>query len=416
MFDPQKIKQDFPIFSNHSGLLYLDNAATTHKPQAVITAISDYYQTNNANVGRGVYDLAEASSQSLNQARQTIANFFGAQAEELILTGNSTAAINGVAYGWADHHLQPEDIILTSILEHHSNLVVWQQVAKRTRAKLVFTGLKPTGQISIEQLQTQLKKYQPQLLALSYVSNTTGAVLDLGQVTQLVKEHSPSTKILIDGAQAVGRIPINFSKLNIDFFAFSGHKMLGPMGSGGLLVKKELLNSGEMQPWLFGGGMIEQVKLQQTEFNHDLNQRFMAGTPDVAGAVGLAAACQYLNKLGIEKVLAHDQHLLRYALMRLSQLKKDIKLVDPTQMVTNKTQLQRVGSVAFISHFAQAHDVAQALNQEKVAVRSGYHCAQPLHEQQQWPPTVRLSFSVYNSKSDIDFLLLALNKIKKMFL
>jgi cysteine desulfurase/selenocysteine lyase len=237
----------------------------------------------------------------------------------------------------------------------------------------------------------------------------------LEQVTELVEKHSPDTKILIDGAQAAGRIPLDFSRLDIDFLAFSGHKMLGPMGSGGLLVKKQLVQSRAMKPWFFGGGMIEQVKLQQTEFSQDIRERFTPGTPDVAGAVGLAAACQYLNSLKVKEVLEHDQHLIRYALMRLSKLEPDIKLIGPTQAVTNERGLQRVGSVAFIPHFAQAHDVAQALNQEKIAVRSGYHCAQPLHDQQQWSPTVRISFSVYNSKSDVDRLLSALKKARDIF-
>ncbi len=408
MFKPKQLRKDFPLLKHNPDLVYLDNAATSHKPQAVLDAVNNYYKTANANVGRGVYDLAQASTEHLENSRQKIADFFKAQPEELILTSGTTAAINGAAYGWADHNLGPDDVILISLLEHHSNLVVWQQVMQRTGAKLAYVGPGPDGQLDWDEFKNKLQNLTPKLVALSHVSNVTGAYTDLERAAQLVADYTDECRILVDGAQAVPHLPLNFSDLNIDFYAFSGHKMLGPMGTGGLLVKKELLESGEMQPWFFGGGMVEQVHQQKTKFNSKIKNLFQAGTPNTAGAVGLAAACDYLSGLGMGQVLEHDQHLVKYALLQIAEADGLLELVGPVQSVPNGKQLIRVGSVAFIPRFAQAHDTAQVLNQQNVAVRSGYHCAMPLHTYFNWPPTLRASFSVYNTKEDIDQMIAAL--------
>jgi cysteine desulfurase/selenocysteine lyase len=415
MFDPTQVRSQFPIFHQHPDLVYLDNAATSQKPQVMIDAIVDYYQTNNANVGRAVYNLAESSTEILQQSRETIAQFFRAQPEELILTRNTTEAINGVAYGWADHHLKKDDVILASLLEHHSNLVVWQEVMKRTGAKLVLVNVTPSGQLDWQDFSEKLKKFQPKLVALTHVSNVTGAYIDLNQVSELVRQHSRA-KILIDGAQAVPHLSVDFNELDVDFYAFSGHKMLGPMGVGGLLVKSELLKTQDMQPWFFGGGMIEHVLQLESTYHPNPQERFQAGTPDVAGAVGLAAACDYLTKLGMDKVLEHDQHLVKYAVLRLAKLRHLLELIGPVESVPNIDELVRVGSVAFIPRFAAAHEVALVLSQENVALRSGYHCAEPLHTHFNWPATLRISFNVYNSKDDIDQLVQALKLASDKFL
>lgn len=413
MFNSKQLKTDFPIFTHHPDLVYLDNAATTHKPQSVIQVVSNYYRTANANVGRGVYDLAEASTQVLADSKQVIANFFNAGTGELILTSGATEAINGAAYGWADHQLNQDDFILLSLLEHHSNLVVWQEVIKRTGAKLVYAQLTEQGTLDWDDFAKKLKDFQPKLTALTHVSNVTGAYLDLKQVVKIVKKNSPQTKVLIDGTQSASHLPIDFSKLKLDFFAFSGHKMLGPMGIGGLLVKKELLKNQEFQPWYFGGGMVDQVGLLRSEYRQEISERFQAGTPNVAGAVGLAAACKYLSDLNMEQVLKNDQHLVCYALMRLAEIKQLVKLIGPVNPVTNQELLIRVGSVAFIPQFASSHDLAQVLNQSQIAVRSGFHCAMPLHQHFNWPPTLRASFGVYNDQEDIDQLITALKTAQK---
>lgn len=405
MFEPTLIKKDFPIFDQpaHQNLVYLDSAATSHKPQAVLTALTDYYRTANANVGRGVYDLATTSTQIFQASRQVIADFLGAKRSELILGRNATEAINGVAAGWAMSHLQPGDVILVSLLEHHANLVCWQQVATARQAKLEVVSLTADGQIDLEDLQAKLRQSAVKLVALSYLSNTLGSILPVAEVVKLVHHLAPTARILLDAAQATSHLPINFDQLGTDFLAFSGHKMLGPMGSGGLLVKQSLLTSGEFHPWLFGGGMIKEVSWEKTTFNDDLEERFVAGTPDVAGAVGLAAACQYLTKLHMAEVQAHDQQLVNYALAKLAAI-PEIKIIGPVK--------NRAGSVAFIHQSAHAHDVAQILASEGIAVRSGHHCCMPLHHHYHWAGSVRASFSVYNSLADIDRLIAGLAKVK----
>ncbi|MEA2056227.1 MAG: aminotransferase class V-fold PLP-dependent enzyme [Patescibacteria group bacterium] len=425
MFDPKKVKKAFPIFQQKSNknLVYLDNAATSQKPQSVLDAMTYYYQQSNANVGRGVYQLANNSTVIYGQARKKIANFFKADSSELILTRNSTEAINGVAYGWADHNLQKDDVILISLMEHHANLVVWQEAARRNQAKLEYAHLTAEGELDLKELEQKLKSLPVKLLALTHVSNTLGTRVSVPEIVKLVQKHSKKTRVLIDGAQSAPHLPIDFKKLNIDFFVFSGHKMLGPMGIGGLLVRQQILKSKEMWPWLFGGGMIDKVTKQKTKFNQDLAERFLAGTPDVANAVGLAAACDYLDKLDMKFVLQHEQDLVRYTLQQLSQL-KEIEVIGPTK--------SRIGSVTFMHQQTHPHDVvqvldnegvaqvlnnegvAQVLDNEGVAVRSGYHCCIPIHQHYDWPATIRVSFSVYNTKDDIDCLINALKKVKNI--
>lgn len=405
-----QIKTDFPIFDRHFDghkLVYLDSAATSQKPRSVIEVISNYYQKHNANVHRGVHQLADESTELYEQARAGIARFFGAFDDELILTRNTTEALNLVAYGWADHHLSSNDVILTSSLEHHSNLVVWQEACRRTGAELRFVNLTQHGEIDLDSLAKQLQTLgkRVKLVALSHVSNTLGSLLDIEKVQALTKKVG--AKLVIDGAQSAPHLPINFDRLKVDFFAFSGHKLLGPMGSGGLLVSSSLLADNQFRPSLFGGGMIEQVALQQTKFHPKSRERFTAGTPDVASALGLVSACDYLHKLDMKKVAEHDLSLVIYAWEKLKNIKQ-IELVGPPPP-------NRVGSVAFVHRQVHAHDVAQVLASQGVAVRSGHHCTMPLHNQFGWNATVRASFGVYNSFDDIDALVKALAKVEKVF-
>jgi cysteine desulfurase / selenocysteine lyase len=415
MLDPNSIRADFPILSrliNGKQLVYLDNAATSQKPRQVIDAIVGYYSNHNANVHRGVHTLSDESTELLTKSRQTIADFFGAENDELILVRNTTEAINGVAYGWADQHLKTGDVVLTTLMEHHSDLVVWQETCRRTGAKLEVIPVDSNGRLLLESLKEKLKTLPVKLVALTHVSNTLGTINPIEKIVQLIKSNNRQIKILVDGAQAAPHIKVDFHVLDVDFYIFSGHKMLGPMGIGGLLVKKELLSTGEMRPWLFGGGMIHSVAIEHTTYHDELSELFTAGTPDVASAVGLAAACNYLSQIGMSNVEAHDRSLVAYALEKLSHI-KELTIIGPT--VGESSALDRLGSVAFVYENVHAHDVAQVLDSEGIAVRSGHHCTMPLHVANKWQATTRASFQVYTTEAEIDTLVTALEKVKKVF-
>ncbi|MBP7768556.1 SufS family cysteine desulfurase [Candidatus Woesebacteria bacterium] len=421
MFDPRELQNDFPILHrsvNGTRLVYLDNAATSQKPTVVIDAIANYYRTSNANVHRGVHTLSDESTHLWENSRQDIAHFFGAENDELILTRNTTEALNGVAYGWGDGHIHAGDVILTTLIEHHANIVPWQQLAARTGARLDFINLDVDGRVDLSHFEFLLAGYgsKVKLIALAHVSNAVGTLLPLSEIvkridTQFTAENRP--KICIDGAQSAPHIPISFDAMGVDFFAFSGHKMLGPMGVGGLLVKKALLKNNEMKPWQFGGGMIAEVQRETTTFNDTISERFTPGTPDVASAVGLAAACRYLAVLGMNAVQAHDQQLVAYAILKLRE-EKMVTLVGP-QHAIGTAPIDRVGSVSFIYTGVHAHDVAQVLDSAGIAVRSGHHCTMPLHTHFHWQATVRVSFSVYTTTEDIDALIEGLHKVATVF-
>ncbi len=426
MYDPVRVKADFPIFQQPAtaSLVYLDNAATSQKPQAVIDAISNYYKNSNANVHRGVHRLSDESTMAWLDARQTIAEFFGAKPSELIITRNTTEAINGVAYGWGDRQLKAGEAIMVSQMEHHANLVPWQELCRRTGAELKIIPVLSDGRLDSRWYEQNLNK-KVKLVALQHVSNALGTIHPVNWFIDLAQ--TMGARVLIDAAQSAPHLPINFTKMQADFLAFSGHKMLGPMGIGGLLVREELLNTNEMRPWLFGGGMIAQVAETSAEYHPDPTERFTAGTPDVASAVGLATACNYLKNLSMSAVLEHDQSLVIYALEKLAE-NKGIELLGVTKPAFVDTtptyelkgefsqlQIDRVGSVSFLYQGVHPHDVAQVLDSEGVAVRSGHHCCMPLHTKFGWPGSVRASFSVYSTKSDVDRLLLALDKVKKVF-
>ncbi|NCN03586.1 MAG: SufS family cysteine desulfurase [Candidatus Pacebacteria bacterium] len=403
-------KADFPIFKKYPQLVYLDNAATSQKPQVVLDAINNYYTNACANVHRGVHKLSDASTEIFELSKRKIALFFGAKTTELILTRNATEAINGLAYGWAEKSLKEGDVILASIMEHHANIVPWQELGKRMGTKLDFINVTAEDLLDLNDLKEKIKKYgkKIKLISISHVSNALGTVNPIDQVRKIIDDNKLKCRLAVDGAQSAPHMKVDFHKLDIDFYAFSGHKMLGPMGIGGLVVKEELLKSGEMSPWLFGGGMIESVYKDKTTFNEDLSERFIAGTPDVASATGLAIACDYLEKIGMVEVEKHDRSLVRYAIDELKKI-EEIEIVGP---VNNK---HRLGSVTFIYKGVHAHDVAQILDSENVAVRSGHHCTMPLHLENKWIATVRASFSVYNDESDVDKLIEAIKKIKKVF-
>lgn len=437
MLNSVLIKKDFPLLSRKihgKDLVYLDNSATSQKPQSVIDAITNYYENHVANVHRGVHTLSDESTELFENGKQKIANFFGAKQHELIFVRNTTEAINGVAYGWGEQNIIAGDVILVSVLDHHSNIVVWQELAKRKQAQLIFVRVTQTGLLDMSHFETLLKEFSKKikLVALPHVSNALGTVIPIAEIVALVKRANPQIRILVDGAQSAPHMPIHFDKLGVDFFAFSGHKMLGPMGIGGLFVREELLKTEEMRPWLFGGGMISEVHESHTLFHEDINERYVAGTPDVASVVGLAAACEYLQNLGmqgngdIEKksgmqtVLEHDLALVTYALQELAKVEQ-VTVVGPNldafpDLNSNSQHPDRVGSVSFLYEGVHAHDVAQVLDSQGVAVRSGHHCTMPLHTSQHWVATTRASFQIYNTKADVDALIFALRKVQEVLL
>jgi len=408
MFDPLLVRADFPILSvsHPSGhpLVYLDSAATSQKPQAVIDAIVEYYQTSNANIHRGIHFLGDQSTKNWHAARQTVASFFGCSEEELVLVRNTTEALNAIAISWGEQHLRAGSTILATQLEHHSNLVPWQQLCKRKGTSLELIPVLPDGTLDQSWFAHRLEDTSRpvQLLALSHVSNTLGTINPIQEMGKLAKKHGVT--VVVDGAQAAPHLPIRFNSLPVDFYVVSAHKMLGPMGIGALLVKKDVLTT--LEPWLFGGGMIDRVEDTTATFADDLVDRFTAGTPDVAGIVGWAAACQYLESLGMSHVAAHDEQLVMYAIEQL-QHNSRVKLVGP--------RTHRCGSVAFVYEGVHAHDVAQILDSEGIAVRSGHHCTMPLHTHMKWGATTRISFNVYSSTQDIDRLVEALSKVDAIF-
>lgn len=409
------VRSRFPIFQSpeQRDLVYFDSGATTQKPAEVIEAIREYYLHSTANVHRGVYDLADKSTMLWEESRKTIAHFVGVEADELILTRNTTEAINGVVYGWGEHKVSSADVIVVSGMEHHANLVPWQELAKRKGAQLEILPVDTAGQVKLSDLEALLQNKSVALVAIAHVSNVLGSVVDVQAIAHLIKrvnrDRGSSTRLLVDGAQAVPHLEVDVKKLGADFYVFSGHKMYGPMGIGALIVRQELLNSGEMTPWLYGGGMIEQVQSYSATYSDNLSDRFTAGTPDVASAVGLAAACRFLTEIGMSAIADHSRELVRQAWHILSE-HKEVELIGP-----DPNSYARTASVAFVHRSVHAHDVAQVFNSEHVAVRSGHHCAMPLHTQFKWSATTRLSFGVYNNSTELEKIPVVLEKIKKLF-
>jgi cysteine desulfurase / selenocysteine lyase len=411
MLDVSTVKNDFPILTRQikgHPLVYLDNAATSQKPQVVIDAISDYYQNHNANVHRGIHTLGDESTRMYQEARETVAHFIGAKdPHELIFTRNTTEAINLVAFSWGLQNLKPDDQIIVTELEHHSNLVTWQRVCELTGAKLVHLPVDGNGDLALDYLQS-LVNQSTKLVALTHVSNVLGTVVDVQHVAKEIKRHSQA-KIMVDGAQSAPHMPIHVHDLNIDFFAFSGHKMCGPMGIGGLWVKKDILKN--LDPFLVGGGMIDQVSKQSSSWA-ELPDRFDAGTPNVADAVGLAAACDYLKNIGMIEIQEHERELTKYALEKFTDLENQNLIT----LYGSRDHNKRAGIITFNINGVHAHDVAQILDRESgVAIRSGHHCNQILLESLETTATARASFYLYNTPQDIDTLIEGINKVKQIF-
>ncbi len=403
-FDPAAVRRHFPVLAqevNGHPLCYLDNAATTQKPAVVIDAVASFYRESNANVHRAAHELGERATALYEGARARVARFVGAaRPEEIVFTRNATEAVNLVAYAWARRRLGPGDEILLTPMEHHSNLVPWQQVAAEKGARLRYAELTPDGRLDLDSVRAALSE-RTRLVALTHASNVLGTINPVAEVARLA--HAAGALVLVDAAQSVPHLPVAVAELGADWFAFSGHKMLGPTGIGGLWGRYELLDG--MEPFLYGGDMIRSVERHRSTWA-EVPYRFEAGTPHVAGAVGLAAAVEFLEELGMEAVFAHEQELVRYALERLAEL-PGVEVYGPPP--------PRSGLVSFNLRGIHPHDVATFLNEYGVAIRAGHHCAQPLMDWLGVAATNRASFYVYNDRDDVDRLAEALARARAFF-
>lgn len=403
-FNAEAIKKDFSILDqivNDEPLVYLDNAATTQKPKQVLAAIEDYYLRDNANVHRGVHTLAERATAAYEAARERVRSFINAaSSREVLFTRGTTTSLNWVSQ-FAAERLQPGDEVLISIMEHHSNVIPWQEACRKTGAKLVYVYLKD-GALDMEDFHAKLTE-RTKFVSLAHASNVLGVINPIKEIAQLV--HQRGAILVVDGAQSIPHMKIDVQDLDVDFFAFSGHKMAGPTGIGVLYGKEELLE--QMSPVEFGGEMIDFVYEQEATWK-ELPWKFEAGTPNMAGAIGLAAAIDYLEELGMDAIAQHEQDLISYVFPKL-------QAVEGLTIYGSQDLAQRSGVIAFNLGGLHPHDVATALDYEGVAVRAGHHCAQPLLTYLQVPATVRASFYVYNTYADCDKLVDALEKTKEFF-
>ena len=391
-----------PINSNKV-LVYLDSSATSQKPSGVIDAMNDYYESKNANIHRGVHYLAETATDAYENSRQRIADFIGAKsAREIIFTRNTTESINLVAYSWARKYLSVGDQIILTEMEHHSNLVPWQILAQELGVGLNFIPVDTDGYLEMSSYEELLEKKKPKLVSFTQLSNVLGTINLAKEIID--KAHHIGAVTLIDGAQSVPHMPVNVQALDADFMAFSGHKMCGPTGIGVLYGKQELLQN--MPPFLGGGDMIKTVKLRSFTAN-ELPHKFEAGTPAIAEVIGLGAAVDYLNSIGMENIESYEAEVMNYAMDRLSEV-SGLKVLGPPAR-------DHAGAISFVINNIHPHDVAQILDSEGIAVRAGHHCAMPIHERFGIVASTRASLYLYNTNEDIDKLIDGIEKVKKIF-
>ena len=405
-FNIASIRDDFPILSREVRpgvpLVYLDSTATSQKPRSVIEAMDLYYRKSNSNIHRGIHTLAEEATAAYENAREQIAAFIGApSAKQVVFTRNATEAINLVAFSWGRNFLQPGDIVVLTEMEHHSNLVPWQMLAAERGLRLEFIPITPEGLLDLDAFD-QLLSLQPKLVSFTQMSNVLGTITPAKEIIR--RAHLVGARTLIDGAQSVPHFPVNVDDLNVDFIAFSAHKMCGPSGIGVLYGKKELLEA--MPPFLGGGDMIKRVHLRSFIPN-ELPHKFEAGTPAIAETIGFGAAVEYLSKVGMDAIAAYEHELISYALERLGEI-PGIKVYGPTAD-------QKGGVAAFTVDDIHPHDVSQVLDRDGIAVRAGHHCAMPLHEKYNLVATTRASFYLYNTFDEIDRLVSSLYKVKHIF-
>ena len=404
MIDVEKIRKDFPILDqivNDEPLVYLDNAATTQKPKVVLEAVNRYYQEDNANVHRGVHTLAERATASYEGARETVRRFINASStKEVLFTRGTTTGLNWIGR-FAEEILEEGDEVLISIMEHHSNILPWQEACRKTGAKLVYVYLKDGG-LDLEDFRKKLTD-RTKFVSIAHASNVLGVINPVQEIAQLA--HEKGAIVVVDGAQSVPHMKIDVQTLDADFFVFSGHKMAGPTGIGVLYGKEHYLN--QMSPVEFGGEMIDFVYEQSATWK-ELPWKFEAGTPNMAGAIGLAAAIDYLEAIGMDAIERHEQDLIAYVFPKL-------QAIEGLKIYGSQDLAKRSGVISFNLEDLHPHDLATALDYEGVAVRAGHHCAQPLIQYLEVPATARASFYLYNTKEDCDKLIEALIKTKEFF-
>jgi cysteine desulfurase/selenocysteine lyase len=409
MFDPYKIRQDFPILKrkiNNHPLIYLDNAATTQKPKQVIDAIKEFYENHNANVHRAIHTLSQESSELYENAHEEVAKFINADdMEEIIFVRGTTEAINLVAYAWGLHNLKSENEVLVTLMEHHSNIVPWETLSKIKGFQVKYAEVNDDGTLNYESLENAISD-KTKIVCLSHVSNVTGVINDVKRVAKIAHEYG--ALVLVDAAQSVPHLPVDVKDLDIDFLAFSGHKMLGPTGIGALYGKRGILE--EMEPFHGGGSMIKEVTFNTVTRScsislNDLPWKFEAGTPNVCGGVGLMAAVRYLNDIGMENVKEHEEILTTYTIRRMQECEK-VKIYGPEDASLT------CGILPFGVEGLSSHDVALFLDSYGIMIRSGFHCAQPLHEKFRLKSSARASFYIYNTREEIDRLTEALKEIE----
>ena len=399
MFCPAEIKKDFPIFAD-SDLVYLDNAATTQKPQSVLDTVDSLYKEANANVHRALYSLGSEATERFETSRKKVASFIKAPTEkEIVFTSGTTESINLLARSLGNT-LKPGDEILISEMEHHSNIVPWQMAAQRTGATLKYIPITEAGELNLSDLD-QYFTSKIKIVSLTHMSNVLGTINPIKRLS--AKAHQVGAIMIVDGAQGVPHMSVNIQELDCDFYAFSGHKMLGPTGIGVLWGKTDLLE--EMEPFMGGGEMIDKVTMESSTWN-DIPYKFEAGTPNFAQAVGLGAAMDYLEKIGMDEIADHEKILTRYALDKLNQI-DDLRIHGSAE--------DRGGVISFNVDGIHPHDLAQFLNEDNIAIRVGHHCAQPLLKTLGETATARMSFYIYNDESDVDKFCDSISDIQKLF-
>ncbi len=409
-FDVDNIRKDFPILTtkmNGKELVYLDSAATSQKPIQVINKITDYYKTYNANIHRGIYQISEEATEAYIESKKKAAKFINADSyREIIYTKNATESINLVALSWAEQNIRAGDHILITEMEHHSNIVPWQMLAKRKAAILDYITIDTsTAALDAGSIEKQLDK-NPKLLAITHTSNVLGTINDIHSISK--QAHKRGAYVLVDAAQSVPHIPVDIKALNADFLAFSSHKMLGPSGLGILYAKGHILE--QMPPVMGGGDMILTVDKERSTWN-EIPWKFEAGTPNIEGAIGFGEAMDYLQRIGMENIKQHETKLTEYALGRIEEI-KDVKTFGPSTAGTKN----RGGIISFAIKGVHPHDIATVFNNEAIAIRAGHHCAMPLVTAiLKLPAVSRISFYLYNKMSEIDYAMDAIKKTKDIF-
>lgn len=406
-YDVEKIRADFPVLQqeHHPGvpLVFLDNAASSQKPLKVIDGMNEYYRRHHANVHRGIHKLSEEATTLYEMSRKKMQRFINAgNKRQVIFTRGTTESINLVVQTWGRSNLGPGDVVLSTVMEHHANIVSWQILAAEKGFSLKYIPILSDGTLDLDTYAAFLRSENIKMVAVAHTSNVLGTVNPIEKMAKMA--HEAGALILVDGAQSVPHLPVDVRALDVDFFAFSGHKMAGPTGIGILYGRRELLEA--MPPWIGGGDMISRVTLEGSTWN-ELPYKFEAGTPSIAEAIGLGYAVDYLSEIGMEKIHEHEQILTTYALERLAEI--------PGVTIYGPEASQKGAVVAFIVQGIHAHDVAQMLDQDGIAVRAGHHCAMPLHDFLGAAATARASFYLYNTPSEVDCLVESLYKIRKAF-